>query len=278
MAWKLLSGGIGSETGDSLVIAQQLFQSGQTWYVSSVSGSDSASPRGLDRAAALATLGQAVTNSSSGDIIVLMSDHDETLTSTLSINKRLCIVGEGESAGVPTPKLRMNHASNNLLSIASDGVQIRGIKFPTSTQTNSGYRITVTDFNSIKISGCYFECGANDAVAGNAIFVPAGDVIGLTVSNTTFISTSTTTKPGAAVYIAGSVNYTEWTGVVFSNGTIGFYSASSGYYAFYDQSTITDLHMEGISLLLGADIRIASATTGWTNVETVTGNGQVAIE
>ena len=66
----------------------------------SATGSDAASPAGKDRIKPLATLAQACTNAATGDIIVCLAGHAETLTSgqTFSTANILVLLAELRAA------------------------------------------------------------------------------------------------------------------------------------------------------------------------------------
>jgi hypothetical protein len=277
--------GIGESTGDILVTGQQLFGSGQVWYVSSVSGTDAASPQGLDKGSPLATLSYAYNSASAGDIIVLLAEHTETFTSHLTINKaELTIVGAGSSAGVPTVTLYNNGGSDeSLLNITANGVSIRNIKFPANVQTTSGHKVVIAAANC-HMSGCYFEGNEYDASAAQVQLTSAAWYV--RIDTTTFVSTSTSaasgSRPFAAIYVyggaGGPIDYPFFKQVVFDNGTVGWQNTSGANAAFVDAGGMNYARFEEISLLHGADLYL-SALSGsgkfYANIETTTGGGRI---
>jgi len=271
MPTMILPNGTGETLGDSIVTDGSLYTAGVVWYVLSTIGTDAVSPAGKDKEKPLATLAQAQTNASSGDLIVLLNGHTETLTSTLSITKSVIIAGSGTTSGKPGVQMKSNSAASNCISLAADGAQIRNIYFPTNVQSNSGYRLQVTSAVDTAIIGCYFECGANDQGPGAQILSGA---TGCRIENCTFISTATTTttRPVRGLYINGSLSDIRVKGCIFSDGTVGFSTAA------FDASTsaLTRCCFEELSFLLGADFLQHASTTGWVTITTATGGGRVS--
>lgn len=266
--------GIGGTVGDSLDTCKPLQTTGNVWYVSSLIGTDAASPAGQNREKPLATLAQAVTNASNDDIIVFLQGHTQTLTARQDFAKRLILIGEGTTAGKPGVSFICNQAANNLFAIGAGGVELRNIYFPANAQANSGSKISVSAAD-VKIRGCYFDCGPTD-LAPIVSITTGGDRINF--ENTTFISTATTTaaQPFAAVVAAAASAVTGLTmfGVTVSAGTVGFSN-----YAAIDLSpaaTMAQVKMEQMSLLLGADINMGAVATGRVNVQLATGGSRVA--
>lgn len=268
--------GIGGSSGDQLATCRPLQLSGDVWYVSSLIGTDAASPAGKDRQKPLATLSQAHTNAVAGDIVVLMDGHTETLVAVLTISKAgLDIVGEGQSSGLPTAQLKINAAAASVLNVTGAAVRIRNILFPASIQSNTGsggvgkVHINASASKS-QVIGCYFQEGANDQLAAVSVQTGATDV---RVENATFISTAptTATRPTYGLLTQGTVTDLDVAGCVFSDGTVGFSSAA------WDSSAgvVTRLRAQNVSLLLGADAIMNAATTGWLNVQTATDGGRV---
>ena len=260
--------GIGDTTGDTLATCKPLMASGNVWYVNSVGGVDAASPAGQNASKPLATLQQAHTNAADNDIIFLQPGHTQIFTTFLSVTKKVTIIGGGQSNGLPTVKLFNNSAGVEMLSLLAN-VELRNIWFPSNMQPNSQDRVD-TNADGYRIIGCYFECGANDL--GPALLIASGN--NGRIVNTTFISTATavTAQPLTGISVTAAISDLEMDGVVFSGGTVGF----SNYRAFDGTSgVITRLRATRISLLLGADIKLASASTGYLNVQTAQNGSRV---
>lgn len=267
--------GLGATTGDSLATTKPLQMSGFAWFVNSSGGVDAASPAGRDRQKPLATIAQAHTNAAAGDIITCLSGHSETLTATQTISKQLTIVGEGTAdpnlgTGVT---FTINAAILNLFTITAAGVQLRNLRIAASAQSNTGGgtngKINITTA-FCKLRGLYIESSGNDQFA--AVRLAAG-ADSCRIHNTTFISTATAvaTRPTIGLQVAGAISDLELDGPVFSDGTVGYSSAA------FDGSAaaVTRIWGENVSALLGADIILNAATTGWFNLATKTGGGRV---
>lgn len=267
-----LPNGAGETTGDSLVTNSPLEYSGIIWYVSSLLGTDAVSPKGQNRNAPLATLGQANTNAASGDMIVLMAGHAETLTSTITVSKNLIIVGAGTTGSKPSVKLTNNQASGALLHFTGAYYELRNVWFPTNTVANdiAMVRSVVTESGLVK--GCYFEFDANDDAPG----ISFGGGGSHSFRGTTFIVTGTNRadQPFCAVQNAEAVTtpLADFEGTIFDGGVAGF----SNFFALdLSINAVTRITAEGVSALNGADLKIPEATNGYLNVGTSTGAARV---
>lgn len=267
---QFLENGIGETLGADLVTYKPLALSGDVWYVHSGTGSDAASPRGLERLRPLATLSQALTNAANADIIVLLDGHTETLTGALTISKVVAICGSGSSGGRPTVKFKRNAAAGTLFTISTNFVRIHNVWFEANQQANATARISVggTDF---ELEDCYFECGQYDT--GPALSIGSGQG-NVRIKDTTFISTATSAaaQPESAIKCAGDSPDMEFDGLVLSGGTVGW----SNPYAFdATANALTRVRGRSVSLLLGADMKFASGTTGWVFPRTATGGARL---
>ncbi len=263
--------GIGETTGDTLATAEPLITSGNIWFVYSTTGVNDVSPRGLSRTEPLATLAQAITNSSNGDIIVLLDGHTETIaTGGLTISKNLIIVGSGSSSGLPTVKLTPFGEDAVMFTISGAAVQLRNIWFEERTvdsTTNATISVTGANFQMI---GCYCQLGQYDY----ATLSLGSGADRARLVNTTFISTATslTAQPDTGLVVAAAISDLDIDGCVFSNGTHGF---SSAYALTASAAAITRLRAQSLSMLLSANATFHTSTIGHVNVQTSTGNGHV---
>lgn len=271
MPGNLYANGIGGTLGDQLVTRKPLYMSGAVWYVDSTNGTDAAAPAGKNRGKPLKTLGQAVTNASNDDIIVLFDGFAETFTAAVTLSKRLLIIGEGSSGGKPTCKLTLNAAAANLFTITSDGVELRNLWIEENSQTNATARIDIGSAGGVRIVGCYIECGANDTGPALEISDAAGDYA--RIENTTFISTATAadSQPLEAMKVSAAASFLSIVDSTFDDGTYGF----SNVYALNIASTVEGLRIENLSLLNGADGVVETASTGHINPQTLTGGGRI---
>jgi hypothetical protein len=269
----ILNNGAAELLGDSLVIGRPLQTPGNVWWVRSVGGVDGASPAGKDREKPLATLAQAQTNATDGDIVVLMNTHTETLTGALTISKSLTIVGGGSNSGVPGVSLLINAAASGLLTLNASGIELRNIYFPASVQSNTGGGVAKVGVSqpNCKIIGCRFECSALDQLPA---ITPSSPATGLRLESNVFISTATTvaTRPAGGYVSSGNNSDLVLIGNVFSDGTVGW----TGGYAFTTGAgVITRLRGENNSLLLGAAMNISPTSTGYLEGTITTGGGSI---
>lgn len=248
-------GGIGQALGDYLVTEEPLYTGvGKTWFVSSVTGDDTNG--GTDATSPFATLGQALLEAGTGDMIVLLSGHTETYTATNDVTSSIAIVGAGSSGGKPTVKLRMNAASAAVFSVGEQSVLIANIWFQTNEQSNNKPMINIGNTaNFSQIRGCYFELTVNDGGGGAIGNSPTG-ANGCLIEDCTFVATGTSvaTAPSHAV-ATDAMDGFVMRNCVFDGGSVSFTS-----YAYFEPSTgSTFARFEGISLLRGADMYLASS-------------------
>lgn len=268
--------GIGETVGDDLASSSMLYTSGAIWYVLSTTGADAVSPAGKNKEKPLATLAQAITNSASGDIIVLLTGHTETRTSAQAITKSLTIVGVGTTSGKPSPQLLNNSTNTSMWTVNTAGiyVEVRNVYFPAQVQSCSATKIANTQGN-LRFVGCYFEANVFDAAA--VITAPTtGTESTFGFINSTMISTgtSTTSQPLAGIVATLHTGHMRFDGSIFSDGTYGWSGDSA---VTITQSGSTEsIRGVGISLLLGATLALP-ATRTWVQVTTATGGGRVVI-
>jgi hypothetical protein len=250
--------GLGESSADSIAVNAPFYTTGNVWYVNATTGTDAASPAGQNRMNPLATIGQAYTNSASGDVIVLMDGHTQTLTAKLTVAKRLLIVGGGQSDGKPTVKLTLNAAADNLLEFTVAGCELRNVWIEENAQTNTVPRVSI-EGHRFRMRNCYVECGATDTGAG--VYVEAG-VNTAEIESCTFVSTATSrsAQPLSALQVGGSVTDLVIRECTFDGGTVGFsrYHAIDG-----GGGIVTALNMENVTFLRGADAAFVQSTTGW---------------
>lgn len=270
MSAKFYPNGAGGVIGDRFDTCKPLICSGNIWYVSSLIGTDAASPAGQNREKPLATIQQAITNAANDDIIVCLQGHTQTVTVAIGLSKRLMVIGEGTAGGKPGVQFNANAAAGSVIFMSTAGCELRNLYFPANAQANSSAKISVTTAFS-RIVGCYFEQGATDT--GTGIGVTADN---LRIDSTTIISTATTTaaQPNSAIKAtATSTVNMEFTDLVVSAGTVGFSN-----YSAIDLTLSTSLlqfKAIGLSLLLGADMDLPATWTGQINVQLATGGSRV---
>lgn len=259
----------GSAPGDSLDLCRPLQTTGNVWYVSSLIGTDAASPAGQNREKPLAGIVQAITNAANGDIVVFLPGHIQQFGVVVVIGKRLTFIGEGTTSGKPSVTFQANSTAT-LLNPTVDGIEFRNIYFPPNVQTNTSAKIGPnSNVADMLIRGCYFEQGATDT--GPGLSVPGSR---FRVENSTFISVATLTSAQPMVAIQGSGTVAGFTmnNSVVSAGTVGFSNYSA---VDFTAATLTSLSVEGLNLLLGADMALPASATGRVNIQLSTGGSRV---
>lgn len=263
MVAQLYPNGIGGSLGARIATCKPLQLSGSVWYVHHT-GVNGVSPAGLNREKPLASIAQAQTNATAGDIIVFLSGHTQTLTAQQAfIKSGITYVGEGTVGGKPTVRFNMNHGSLDMFAASATGLKFRNILFGANAQSSAGIRLYVTGA-SCEVDECYFECGQFDIGAGLLI-----DADNFTLRRTTFISvaTSSSAQPLTGASISGAQADLDVMDCVFDGGAYGFSSPQ----VLDLNATITRLRGEGNSFLRGADYVIGASSTGYFNPQTVSG-------
>lgn len=257
--------GIGGTAGATLATISPLYASGTVWYVHSASGTDAVSPRGKDRSRPLATLAQAITNASAGDIIVCLSGHSQTLTAIQTISLAgLTILGEGSGSNRPT---FTRNANDELFDITGAGVWLDNLYFPASSTSTALGKVR-TAAAGTQVTNCLFEAGANDT--GPQLETVTG-ASAVRVYSTTFTSTSTTSAPLSGIQVTNALSDMTLDTVVFDGGTVGW----SDYAAIQGLGAITRLRAVNIDLLNDSDISLATGSTGYIHTRNKSGSARV---
>ncbi len=259
--------GIGASLGDSLAMETGFIGTPVVYYVSSVSGSNYYN--GRDRAKPFATLSYAIGSALAGDIIVLLTDHTETVNG-VTVNKELLIIGEGTSEGKPTASVWGNATgTSEVISVTANRVEIRNVRFRPQTVSATGSFINWTGTDGL-MKGCYLE---SDQYDDGPKLTIGGDR--MAIESTTFISvaTSVANQPEQAIATtASALTIFKMKDSVISGGPYGWQSTNT---AAYFQATAMQVRIEGLSLLLGSDIKLDSDVTGFVSVPVSTGGSQV---
>lgn len=259
-------GGLGETLGDDLLTGGPLIVAAEVWWVHH-DGDDAND--GREKLAPLATLAQAISNATSGDIIVCLDGHAETLTAPVVISKRLIIAGAGQSSSKPTVKFTPNMASDSMFEATVAGVELRNLWIEENLQANDEARIDVTAAR-FRMIGCYVECNGFDDNNALLLAATSGDY---QILNTTFVSTATAASalPAQAVYVSTAAVRLLMKGVVFDGGTVGFVDG----YAYEEAAAVTLLEAEAVSLLRGADMRVHDDTVGYVQTTTASRSPRV---
>jgi hypothetical protein len=238
-----------------------------------VDGVDAPSPAGQSRESPLATLAQAYANATSGDVIVLLGNHNETVARVLTITKSLIIVGEGLAAGLPTAALTMAHASG-AATLAVDGVTliIDNVLFEAQTSGTTpanNNHIQCTSDGNVRAQNCVFRQGQ---YSGVGVVCPAVDN---RFRNCTFVSVATSLATRGSEGLNVTNDDLTLEGCTFDGGTFGFLQ-TGGANAAAVLPSINDVYCQGLSLLRGADF-LASGASALINCQTATGGGRVIV-
>jgi hypothetical protein len=265
MSFNLYPNGAGGTTGDQIAVNSPLIlgTSGHIWYVNnSVAGAaDAASPAGRERDKPLRTLSQAITNATSGDVIILGVGHAETIGAAINTAvKALTIVSEG--TGSSRARLTCGVAGAVMLTLAAPGSSINNIYFPASTVVPTS-RIDFTAGGCVS-DNCYFECGANDT--GRTFRLGSGSSF-CQLTNAYFLATAS--QPAIAVESPNATSGFFMENVTFDGGSFGFSD-----FAFKAPGVLTSIYANQIHQLNNADVSLAATWTGVWNVGQKSGSAR----
>lgn len=257
----------GATSGAPLLTREPIVASGQHWYVSSLTGSDAVSPRGLDRIRPLATLAQAHTNATAGDTIILLENHSETLSSAQTFNKAGIRV-RSEGSGNTRARFTAS-AAINMFDVTAAGVWFENVYFPASTAAATA-RIRIATAGT-RIYGCYFQCGASDTSAAVKYITGAGQA---EIRSTSFVSsaTSVSAQPAIGVEVVNAMSDLNLDTVVFDGGSYGWSD-----YAFKGTAAITRLYGIDLSLLNDSDLYLATSSVYEIHVANQSGSARMVL-
>lgn len=257
--------GFGGSTGAELATVSPVYTSGAVWFVSSTGGTDAAAPAGKSREAPLASLGQAQTNASAGDVIVVLASHAEVLGVKLTLSKAgLAIIGEGLGINRPTFS---RSADVNLFDLTGAGIRLENIRFITDAAAGYTSDRVLVSANSCIVRGDYFASGVNDS-ASPALAVASG-VTNLTIDGATYFVSSGTSRTATGyrgLSLKGTATDLEVHDVIFDGGTYGWLSN-----AWNATGAVTRLRAKDVDLISGSDVVLASSTTGYFHIRAESG-------
>lgn len=256
--------GIGGTLGDSFTIGGPLYTSGQVFYCDFTSGLDANA--GTNRELPKKTIGSAITACADNDIIVLINSHAEVLAANLVINKKVMIVGEGLSSGVPTASIS-SALSSYVITATVANVQLRGIKFVVATAAAVSY-ITASAA-LFRMEGCYLEA---EGASVSMLELTAGATGAVLLNNTFTIAAVSLGAPASNLKSSGAVADLTMRGNIFSSAGSHY---TSGYAMDFTTGAHTRLMIDSLSLLLGADVFINASSTGYLKFGTLTGSSKV---
>lgn len=142
--------GIGSTTGYKIGKAKPFITSGNVYYVSSTTGSNSNT--GKERNKPKSTLLATLSAMSSGDTAVIMANHSEYLDASIALDG-LTIVGEGSGRSMPLLLPR-----SGAFAVSSLESTFYNVSFGRLSATDYGlYAVFNVDCNSCAFYGCRFS-------------------------------------------------------------------------------------------------------------------------
>jgi len=268
---RLLTDGLGADTGHNFSLEKPLWLTGRVLYVSSASGDD-ATTNPQERRDPYATLKAAVDAALAGDIIVLLEDHDEVITVAMTVDVRVRIIGEGRADGVPQAAITCNVAGGPAITVTAENVEFVNIKMKTPSVTGTGARVLVQAAD-VTFDSIYAECGE---FSEEPVIERTDTVDRLTIRDSTFVSTATDkdARPNAAVVASGGT--VDMRNVTFDGGEWGWnIPAGGGPFAYDGSVDAYFVRFENISLLNGSDLVLHEDSTGWVSVTTASGGARV---
>jgi hypothetical protein len=253
--------GTGGTSGGDLSTVAPFHASGDVWYVHSGTGSDAASPRGKDRSRPLATIAQAITNSTTNDTIVLLAGHSQTVAATATLLAGQNVIGEG--SGSSRPSMTFSGAGAHLFTASNAGVWIDNIVM---TVTGAGSTMIGISAAGHRITNCQFNCDSN-AAAG--LFFANTSANNTVVENCTFTSSGTSfaTQGASGLLISAAITDLFLKNVVFEGGT---YAWSD--YALKGSAAVTRFRGINVDFLNDSDGIFATSTVGLIHIRNDSGN------
>lgn len=238
------------EEGANEFIQQSLIIAGALGVLWVHSGTGSDSNPGTE-ARPYATLAAAISAASADFVIMVKKGHAETLSSAVTVNKRLRIFGLGEGTSKPTFTVA---AAIDGFNVTAAEVWISNFRFPIGTTADNSSRINV-GAAGVRITDCDFICGSRDvssitieaagtyltikdctftmSVAGadHAIIVESASVVGLWIEDCVFNGTSSLNWDVAAIYsnfahrfLYKNIQLNEGAGINHANSALGILS------------------------------------------------------
>jgi len=218
--------------GPEILQLDPTYLSGGVQWVDTISGNNANA--GTDPELPVATLAQAVTNSSANGVIVIGAGSSESLSGSQSVALAgLFIVGCG--AGSSRPRYTCTGAVD-LLAVSAAGVRIQNLYFPASTAAATA-RIAFTSTNGL-VRDCYFECGSSDTNRAVRVHTGANST---RIRGCTFAVTAS--RPAIGLEISAAVTDTEVESCIFSGGSYGWSD-----YAFKVSAAATRIVINDVTL------------------------------
>jgi hypothetical protein len=242
--------------------------SGYVWYVHHT-GTDAAGTAGRDKQKPLATLAQAHTNASAGDLIYFLEGHTQVLAASQTFNKAGIILAS-EGTGTSRASFTRN-ADVVMFDITAAGVQMHNLWLPQSTIAISAANPNIrTAAASTLLEGCELDCGALDLAPGLQLNTGADR---FEARDCTFVSTSTslTAQPLAGIKVNQAVSDMRLVNVTIDGGTVGW----STPHGFNGAAAVTRLTGRNFKLIRNSDAIIATGGVGLITLGSASASARV---
>lgn len=241
-----LAGTVFQNGPETLQRGGPVWLTGEVQWLDTIDGNDANT--GLLPELPVATLAQAVTNSTTNGVIIIGEGSSESLAANQALSiANLSIFGCGTGSSRPR---YTNANATSTFDVSAAGMWIEGIYFPAST-TTPVTRVTVSAAG-LTMKDCYFECGASDTAP--TVGVASGG------TNTRFEGCSfvvTAERPSIGLRISASVADHTLVNCVFDGGAYGWSD-----YAFKVTAGATRIRFIGGSFSNRSDYgHTATATT-----------------
>lgn len=243
----LLTGSVFQNGPSTLERGGPVYFSGGVQWVDTIDGDNSNAGTTPERP--VATLAQAVTNSSANGAIIIGEGSSETLTGSQAIALgNLSIFGCGTGSSRPRYTCA---GSVVMINSAGNGLWLEGLYFPASTAVPTTRVDMASPYNVVK--DCYFECGASDT--SSAVRMTAASSGGL-VTGCSFVTTAS--RPATGVLISGAGANNTIQDCVFDGGSYGWTN-----YAFLQSAAATGTTILGGTFSNFSDIGFIVTATSY---------------
>lgn len=254
------SGVLASTADANAFLKNHLIITGSIFWVDSVTGSGSG-PGTEDEPYDTLAGAVAQCTANNGDVIVIKSTHEETLTTGVTLVNGLKVFGIG--TGSARPKFTVNAA---ITGISLGGrEELYNIYFPAATASNTSI-VTLANTRPI-LMDCYFECGANNATTIEIASNAANSLVDSCVFQVT------ADGPNKGIYIGNALTRgAEIVDCSFDGNDIGWDDA-----AVYSDVAHLAYFYSGNTLSNNASIVHTAAAKGWVSNTVMGSNSRVEV-
>lgn len=193
--------GLSDKAGAHYLLRKPIYTSAIVRFVNSESGDDTYQGMYNTPKATIASAESAL-GVLKGGIIVLQTEHDETVTANMSLNAGTALIGETSTGGIPDAKLTLN-SSTDSLTVAGDGHQFINVRLPPQDTANAAASrleyLTGTQIG-FRMLDCLVEVDINDNY--DTVVAIADGIL----QRCTFKSTALTVATQVLQYVFGMSN------------------------------------------------------------------------